>query len=103
MARTTQQSAPAVDRDQIANELTQQLLGALNSPKSGVSLTDRLLQYTSDLVADSGNGIAELSAGFTAAADNFRISRESAKMRQQARTAEKVAQLVEHQLALKGL
>ena len=102
MARTTQQSAP-VSRDQVAAEITQQLLEALNSPKSSVSLTDRVLQYTSDKIADAGNGVAELSAGFTAAGDNFRVHRESAKLRQRARTAEKIAALVEQQLALKGL
>ena len=102
MARTTQQSAP-VSRDQVAAEITQQLLEALNSPKSSVSLTDRVLQYTSDKIADAGNGVAELSAGFTAAGDNFRVHRESAKLRQRARTAEKIAALVDQQLALKGL
>ena len=102
MARTTQQSAP-VSRDQVAAEITQQLLEALNSPKTGVSLTDRVLQYTSDKIADAGNGVAELSAGFTAAGDNFRVHRESAKLRQRARTAEKIAALVEQQLALKGM
>ena len=103
MARTTQQSAPVSDREQVAAEITQQLLEALNSPKSSVSLTDRILQYTSDKIADAGNGVAELSAGFTAAGDNFRVHRESAKLRQRARTAEKIAALVEQQLALKGM
>lgn len=91
------------NRDQVAAEITQQLLEALNSPKSTVSITDRVLQYTSDKIADAGNGVAELSAGFTAASENFRVHRESAKLRQRARTAEKIAALVEQQLALKGL
>lgn len=104
MARTTQQSAPvATDREVLAAEITQQLLASLNGPKSGLSLTDRILQYTSDKVADAGNGVAELSAGFSAAADNFRVHRESALLRQKQRTAEKIAVLVEQQLTLKGL
>ena len=90
------------DRDTIAAEITAQLLGALNKP-SGVSWTDRVLQYASDKVADAGNGVAELSAGFTAAADNFTVARESALLRQKQRTAEKVAALVERQLKLRGL
>lgn len=86
-----------------AAEITQQLMQALNAPKSNISLTDRLIQYASDTIADAGNGIAELSAGFSAASDNFRVHRESALLRQRQRTAAKIAALVEQQLALKGL
>lgn len=91
------------NRDKVAAEITQQLLEALNSKKPTVSLTDRLLQYASDKIADAGNGVAELSAGFSAASDNFRVHRESALLRQKQRTAVKIAALVEQQLALKGL
>lgn len=100
MARTT---TTTVDREAIAAEITQQLMATLNGPKSGVSLTDRVIQYAADKVADAGNGVAELSAGFSAAADNFKVHRESALLRQRQRTAEKIAVLVEQQLALKGL
>lgn len=99
----TKTNTVTVNREQLAAEITQQLLGALNSPKSGVSLTDRLLRIAADKIADAGNGIAELSAGFSAASDNFRVHRESALLRQKQRTAEKIAALVEQQLALKGL
>lgn len=103
MARTTNTTTTVSNRDQVAAEITQQLLATLNGPKSGVSLTDRVIQYAADKVADAGNGIAELSAGFSAAAENFRVHRESAKLRQKQRTAEKIAGMVEQQLALKGL
>lgn len=99
----TKTTTTTVDREAIAAEITQQLLATLNGPKSGVSLTDRIIQYAADKVADAGNGIAELSAGFTAASENFRVHRESAKLRQRQRTAEKIAALVEQQLAMKGL
>lgn len=99
----TNTNANTVDREAIAAEITQQLLASLNRPKSGVSVTDRLLRYVADKVADAGNGVAELSAGLSAAADNFRVHRESAMLRQRQRTAEKIAVLVEQQLALKGL
>lgn len=102
MARTTT-TTTTVDREAIAAEITQQLLATLNSPKATVSLTDRVIQYAADKVADAGNGIAELSAGFSAASDNFRVHRESALLRQKQRTAVKIAALVEQQLALKGL
>ena len=103
MDTTETTNTVAIDRDKVAAEITSQLLEALNSRKAQVSLTDRILQYASDKIADAGNGVAELSAGFSAAADNFRVHRESAKLRQRTRTAEKIAQLVEQQLAMKGL
>lgn len=99
----TKTNTVTASRDDIAAEITKQLVEALNSPKATVSLTDRVLQYTSNAIADAGNGVAELSAGLTAASENFRVHRESAKLRQRARTAEKIAALVEQQLALKGL
>lgn len=101
MEHTT--TTTTVDREQVAAEITRQLLATLNEPKAQVSFTDRLLQYAADKVADAGNGVAELAAGFSAASENFRVHRESAKLRQRQRTAEKVAVLVEQQLALKGL
>lgn len=103
MATKTNTAATATTREQMAAEITQQLLASLNGPKSGVSLTDRILQYASDKVADAGNGVAEISAGFSAAGDNFKVHRESALLRQRQRTADKIAHLVEQQLVLKGL
>ena len=86
-------------RDQLAAEITAQLLAAINAPKQKRTLT----QWSADKLADAGDDVAEVSAGFSAGIDNFKVSRESALMRQRQRTADRIAQLVEHQLKLQGL
>ena len=86
-------------RDQLAQEITAQLLAAINAPKQKRTLS----QWSADKLADAGDGVAEVSAGFSAGIDNFKVSRESALMRQRQRTADRIAQLVERQLALQGL
>ena len=101
MAKTN--TAAAVEtREEIAAKLRADILAAL-APTNKPSLFDRVLAKTSDIVADSGGGVAELSAGFTAATRNFAVSYASAKVRQQQRTAAKVDALVAKQLDLAGL
>ena len=95
MARNTNTNT----REQLAEQITAQLLGAINAPKQKRSLS----QWSADALADAGDGVAEVTAGVSAGIDNFKISRESALMRQRQRTAERFAQLVERQLALQGL
>ena len=99
-AKTTTTAAPT--REQLAAELRREILAAL-APTNKLGLFDRVLAKTSDIVADSGGGVAELSAGFTAATRNFAVSYASAKVRQQQRTAAKVDALVAKQLDLAGL
>lgn len=89
-------------RDQIAAQIAEQLMASISKP-SGISLTDKLLQWSANKVADAGNGVAELAAGFGAAAQNYAVHREAARQRQAARTAGKVAALVEAELQARGL
>lgn len=89
-------------RDQLGQEIAQQILAGLGR-KSGLTMSQRLLQYGANRIADGGDGIAELAAGFTAAADNFAIARESAIVRQKRRTSEKLAALVEMELQARGM
>ena len=92
-------------RDELKAQLRADILAALNTPKapSGVSMTDRVLNWGADKLADSGNGIAELAAGASAAIDNFGVTYASAHLRQKARTQAKIDVLVERRLALEGL
>ena len=99
MSATNKTSAPT--RDQLAQEIANQIMSGLGK-SSSVSMTDRLFQYASNKIADSGNGIAELAAGFSAAADNFEIAKNAADVRQKQRTAQKVARLVELELQARG-
>lgn len=89
-------------RDQIAAQIAEQLMASISKP-SGISLTDKLLQWSANKVADAGNGVAEIAAGFGAAAQNYAVHREAARQRQAARTAGKVAALVEAELQARGL
>lgn len=103
MAATKSTASVATsDRDALGQQIAAQIMAGLSRP-SGLSLTDRLLQAASNKIADAGNGVAELSAGFSAASDNFTIARESALVRQKRRTAEKLAALVELELQARGL
>jgi hypothetical protein len=92
-------------RDELKAQLRADILAALNTPKkvSGVSVTDRVLNWSADKLADSGNGVAELAAGAAAAVDNFGVTYASAQLRQKARTRDKIDALVERRLALEGL
>lgn len=105
MATTKTNTAVAVanERDAVAAEITQQLLAALNAPKTEGSFIKRAMQYAGDQLAEAKEGFAYITAGLEAADNNYRITRESERARQQMRTAEKMAQLVERQLKLKGL
>lgn len=108
MARTQNTAAASVastelTREQLGQQIANEILSGLSRKQTGLTFTDRLLQYGSNKIADAGNGIAELSAGFTAAADNFSIARESAIVRQKRRTAEKLAALVELELQARGV
>ena len=89
-------------RDDIAQEIAAQLMASISKP-SGLSLTDKLLQWSANKVADAGNGVAEIAAGFGAAAQNYAVHKEAARQRQAARTAGKVAALVEAELKARGL
>lgn len=94
----------ASDRDKVAAEITQQLLEALNAPREPKeSITKRLMKSLGDQLAEVKEGLGYISAGLEAAENNYRITRESERTRQQLRTAEKMASLVEQQLKLKGL
>ena len=90
-------------RDQVAAEIAAQLMASISSPKNTASITDRLLQWSANRVADAGNGVAEIAAGFGAAAQNYAVHREAARQRQAARTAAKVAALVEAELQARGI
>lgn len=96
-------AAKPLDRDQLGQEIAQQIMAGLVRKTSGLTMSQRILQAASNRIADAGDGIAELSAGFTAAADNFSIARESAIVRQKRRTSEKLAALVELELQARGL
>ena len=101
--KTSAASAQVSDRDVLGKQIAEQIMSGLTRKTNNLSFTDRLLQAASNKIADAGNGIAELSAGFTAAGDNFTIARESAIVRQKRRTAEKLSALVELELQARGL
>lgn len=90
-------------REELAAQIRADLMAALNGPKTGLSLTDRVLKWGADKLSDAGNGIAELGAGASAAVDNFSITYATARLRQQQRTQSKVDALVEARLKLSGL
>lgn len=90
-------------REELAQQITNQLMSSIRAPKASTSITDRLLQAGANKIADAGNGVAELMAGFEAASDNFAVHKEAARQRQAARTAAKVAALVEADLKARGL
>jgi hypothetical protein len=94
----------ASSREEIAQQIAAQIMSGLSSNSSkSVSISDRLFQYASNKIADSGNGVAELASGFKAAANNFEIAKNAADVRQAQRTAGKVARLVELELQARGL
>jgi len=102
--KTNTITVAATERDQVAAQITAQLLEALNAPREPKeSITKRLMKFAGDQLAEAKEGLGYISAGWEAAENNYRITRESERTRQQLRTAEKMAQLVEQQLKLKGL
>ena len=101
MAKTN--TVQATDRETLKAQLRADILAALKSPTTGVSITDRMLNWSADKLSDAGNGVAELAAGASAAVDNFTVTYASAKLRQQARTQAKIDALIERRLALEGL
>ena len=98
MAKTT-----VTSRDELKAQLRADILAAINGPKTAVSLSDRLLNWSADKLSDAGNGVAELAAGASAAVDNFTVTYASAKLRQQKRTQDKIDALIERRLQLEGL
>jgi hypothetical protein len=91
--------ATNTDREALAQQIAADLLAAINAPRQRRTLS----QWSADKLADAGDGVAEVSAGVSAGIDNFKVSRESALMRQRQRTAERISRLVEQQLKLQGL
>ena len=89
--------------DELKAQLRADIMAALKSPAAGVSITDRMLNWSADKLSDAGNGVAELAAGASAAVDNFSVTYASAKLRQQARTQAKIDALIERRLQLEGL
>ena len=102
MSKTTAQTQVQT-REELAQQIANQLMSSIRAPKASTSITDRLLQFGANTIADAGNGVAELMAGFEAASDNFAVHKEAARQRQAARTAAKVAALVEADLKSRGL
>ena len=94
-------TATTVSREEMAKQIADEIMSGLGKP-SGSTFTDRVLQYTSNKIADAGNGVAEIVAGFSAASDNYEIAKNAAAVRQRQRTAAKVAALVELELQARG-
>lgn len=103
MATATAKTTTTKTADQLRAEITEQLMAAIKAPKAKISLTDRLLQYGADKIADAGNGVAELMAGFEAAGDNYSVHKEAARQRQAVRTARKIDGLVAAEMKARGL
>ena len=100
-AKTT--AAPVVSRDAVAAEIAAEIMSSLTKPSVEKTLGVSINEFVANRIADSGDGIAELSAGFSAAGRNFKVARKAALVRQEQRTAGKVAALVEHELRARGL
>lgn len=99
MTKRTNTKTAEYSREEIAAQITAELLAAINEPRPRRTVA----QWGADHLADAGDGLAEITAGVSAGIDNFKVSRESALMRQRQRTADRVAGLVEAQLKLRGL
>ena len=60
-------------------------------PSDGVGFGSKVASFFGDRVADSGDVVAELGAGFTAAGRNYDVAREAALERQKLRTKRRIA------------
>lgn len=89
MARTNTATPATIDREAQIAELTAKILGAKAAP-SGATLGQRVAGFFGNVVADSGNSVAEVAAGFSAAGRNFVVAKELAEQRQARRTAERI-------------
>ena len=94
MARTAQQSAqkPALDIDALVEKMYSGAAPEVAAPKVG--LIRRTFEVTGNVVADSGDMLSEIGAGFTAAKHNYRVQREVALERQKARTKQRLLALM---------
>lgn len=102
MSKVNTASVATQSRDDIANAIAMEIMNGLGKP-SGLSISDRVLQYGANKIADAGTGVAEIIGGFSAAADNYEIAKNAAMLRQKQRTALKVAHLVELEMKNRGL
>ena len=92
MARTTTKPASTnVDVD----ALVERLFAGERSANVGIGT--RIAGFFGNRIADSGDLVAEVSAGFKAAGANYAISKETAYQRQMARTKERVRRYLEQQ------
>lgn len=78
--------------DDLINELTAQILGAKpNTPSSsGRTFGQIVAGFVGDRVADTGDSLAEITAGFSAAGRNYVVAKQTAEARQARRTAERL-------------
>lgn len=87
MARTT--TTPAKSTDDIRAELVAQILNAKPQPAAG-TIGQRIAGFFGNRIADTGDTVAELAAGFTAAGRNYVVAKQSAELRQAQRTADRI-------------
>ena len=95
--------SPVLSRDELAQNLAAEIMASLNTPSVTPTASVAINKFLANRIADSGDGLAEISAGFSAAATNFKVSRQAAIVRQNQRTAQKVAALVEAELVARGM
>ncbi len=70
-------------------ELATRILAA-KSPASTAPLASRVTSFFGDRIADTGDSLAELAAGFRAAGRNYVVAKEQAEHRQALRTADRI-------------
>jgi len=91
MART--QNA-ATERPINLDELVDRLYAGqkVEQLPNGIGFGSKVAGFFGDRIADSGDSIAEISAGFTAAGKNYAISTEAALERQKRRSKRRIAE-----------
>ena len=95
MARTTNSKTVATTNEVDVDALVERLFAGERS--SNVGIATRIAGFFGNRIADSGDLVAEVSAGFKAAGANYAISKETAYQRQMNRTKERVKRYLEQQ------
>lgn len=86
MARTNTTTAPAITKE----DLVAQILAGSPSSSSGLTIGQRVAAFAGNRIADTGDSLAEVAAGFSAAGRNYSVAKQAAELRQAERTAERI-------------